>query len=154
MAFGKPGDQLRLFAPANEIVQSLFSGGIGSKESVFHSNTGRVPIPGSPHDRETNIRLLNDKKNEAAKPAGAKDDFGNPIHGAGLYDKIAKEGFQGHIQLDLTTERPKIWEGHHRLGAAHDLGEQFVGLDYVSPNNPDDPEWRKPSYQERYPQNP
>ena len=148
MAFGKPGDQLRLFAPASEIVQSLYSGGIGSAESDFFSETGRTPIPGSPHERATHISLLNHKKDEAAQPEGAG------VPGAGLYDKIAREGFQGHIQLDVTSPRPRVWEGHHRLGVAHDLGEQFVGLDYITPNNPDDPEHKKPSYSDRFPQNP
>ena len=148
MALGKPGDQLRLFAPAAEIVQSLFRGDIGSHESQYFSPTGRTPIPGTQTERDTNISLLNYKKNEAEQP------WSPDIPGSGLYDKIRKEGFQGHVQLDVGGPRPRIWEGHHRLGVAHDLGEQFVGLDYVTPNDPDSPEHRKPSYDQRYPQNP
>lgn len=137
MALGKPGDQLRLFAPASEIVQSLFRGDIGSWEQDFYSDPS---LSGPELTRQSGISMMNDKKRVGVE--------------SGLYNKIQDEGFKGHIQLDLDGPRPTLWEGHTRLGAAHDLGEQFVGLDYITPNDPNNPEKDKPSYQERYPQNP
>ena len=147
--FGKPGDQLRLFAPASEIVQSLYRGDMGSLEGEFYTSHGNQPT--AKEHRDTMISMMNAKKTEAEQPRGSG-------LGSGVYDAIADEGFKGHIQVDVSKNRPMLWEGHHRLGAAHDLGEQFVGLDYVTPSVEGTPDHfrntNRLKYEERYPQNP
>lgn len=144
--FGRPGEQLRLFAPAQELIQGLFKGDIGSHESDLFLGSDN-PTPDD--TRAANVSLMNQKKDEAAKP---RERF---AHGSGTYDSIKAEGFKGHIQMDISRDKPALWEGHHRLGAAHDLGEQFVGLDYLDPKGRYGPmEKDKPSIESRYPQNP
>jgi hypothetical protein len=40
-----------------------------------------------------------------------------------LQEHMADHGFQGHIQLTKSSSGPAtIWDGHHRLLAAHNLG--------------------------------
>jgi hypothetical protein len=40
-----------------------------------------------------------------------------------LQEHMANHGFQGHIQLTKSSSGPTtIWDGHHRLLAAHSLG--------------------------------
>ena len=103
---------------------------------------------GQPYD------LMRMKQKESMMPAGSD------VAGAGVYDSIKERGFQGHVQINASPDRPELWEGHHRLAAAttaeqSGLGNQFVGLDYVDPLGRYGPqEHSKPSYEERFPQNP
>lgn len=141
MAFGRPGEQLRLFAPASEIMGGLLGGDLDSYE-------GRHIYGGDM------TRMMRQKAQESKLPGKQGH------HGGGVYESIKKHGFRGHIQIDLSNDRPQIWEGHHRLAAAtmaeqSGYGNQWVGLDYVE-NNPQNggvAERFKPSYTDRYRQN-
>lgn len=136
--FGRPGEQLKLFAPASEIVAGMASGELGSHEGDLYEDSGS---------------MMRQKSNEAKMP------YETGEHGAGVHDSIKKHGFKGHVSIDVAPwgndGSPALWEGHHRLAAANDLGEQFVGIDYIDPNGGPGrtPERDKPSYESRYPQN-
>jgi hypothetical protein len=132
----------------------LLGGDLGSHETDLYTPDERMPMPKSPAEQDANLTMMRQKAAEAKRP------YESGEHGAGVYDSIKKHGFQGHISLDTGFDRPKVWEGHHRIAAGtlaeqSGLGNQFIGLDYIDPTGKHGtPERLKPmDYQKRYPQN-
>jgi len=141
-----PGEQLKMFAPARDIVRGLVvDGTVGSEETDFYT-TKDGPL--SPREESVaNAAMMR------GKLAESKMSYDSGVHGGGVYDSVKEKGFQGHITMDLSRDTPTVWEGHHRLAAASSL-DQFVGLEYRTRDNAIFPPENSPEhYNSRYPQN-
>ena len=117
-------------------------------------------------------RLWASKEAEAREPKGARSEHGGSIHGAGIYDSLRSEGYQGqHVlihQVGRVTpnqgvlREPKsgeryVGDAHHRIagaaGAERDTGHPiYIPLEYEDPTKKRK-EARIFSYEHRYPQN-
>jgi hypothetical protein len=66
---------------------------------------------------------------ESKMPMGARDEWGGPQHGAGVYDSVAKSGVKTPVEVYHTLGTPYtdpakvLVNGHHRVAAAHDIEE-------------------------------
>lgn len=115
-------EQLRLFATGTEVkamVNYSFDAdpGQGSYDQV-HQQPGERPrivhVPSTP--RESLDQTWQRKLTEAKSTSGA-------VHGAGVYDSIAREGYRPHtspitLVTNSTNGKRFLADGHHRVAAA------------------------------------
>ena len=97
--------QLSLFLPAREIMKYP----AGDEET---SSSGYLPMTESP-----NVRARKLRESKEGHPYGGYKDS--------LYDNIKKEGVKIPVHLRLHSAQrgggTQIWDGQHRLVAAHDI---------------------------------
>ena len=128
--------QLQLFASGTELRSKLlnYSGdltpGSGSFDQITPAPGGaRIEhVPSTPRESMDSMW--------ARKSAEAKSDRIGWVHGAGVYESLATEGWRGgKLSVHDDGARRQLMDGHHRVAAAADLeaegkGPVWIPLDH------------------------
>lgn len=125
--------QLQLFASGTELRSKIIneSGdrepGKGSYEQITPAPGGAKieRVPGTPRESMDSMW--------ARKSAEAKSDRIGWVHGAGVHESIATEGWRGSRLTIIHTDTPdggvqrRLSDGHHRVAAVADLEGEGKG---------------------------